>query len=76
MQIFKQHNVYFSVFLMYFSVFIKITIKITIIFQKARVNDAYEKSEILESFAKHHDAYKKISVLRTVLAEKKPLARK
>ena len=42
-----------------FSVFFKITIKISIIFQKARVHDAYEKSEILESFAKHHDAYKK-----------------
>ena len=42
-----------------FSVFLKITIKISIIFQKARVHDAYEKSEILESFAKHHDAYKK-----------------
>ena len=25
-------------------------------------NDAYEKSEILESFAKHHDTYKKMSV--------------
>ena len=29
------------------------------IFQKARVDDAYEKSGILESFAKHHGAYKK-----------------
>ena len=44
--------------------FFKITAKISIIFQKARVNDAYEKSEILEYFAKHHDAYKKMSVLR------------
>ena len=33
--------------------------KISIIFQKAKVGDAYEKSEILEYFAKHHDTYKK-----------------
>ena len=44
--------------------FFKITAKISIIFQKARGNDAYEKSEILEYFAKHHDAYKKMSVSR------------
>ena len=52
-----------------FSVFLKITIKISIIFQKARVHDAYEKSEILESFAKHHDAYKKMSVVEETASE-------
>ena len=40
-----------------FSVFFKITTKISITLQKARVGDPYEKSEIPESFAKHHDAY-------------------
>ena len=38
-------------------------LEINITLQKARVSDAYEKSEIPESFAKHHDAYKKIECI-------------
>ena len=49
-----------------FSVFFQITSKISITLQKARVGDAYEKSEIPESFAKHHDAYKKIECILCV----------
>ena len=36
--------------------------KISITHKNRRVFDAYEKTGFPESFAKHHDAYKKMSV--------------